>query len=230
MHAQTKENDFVSAFRSQLTWLPGINEFNPFVLFNPMRRVMFAYNQWRMDRFVSKVMDERFATRPGSKAINGSSKCNRPVIDLALDAYLEEEGKKSATIDATFKRFAMDQIKIFMFAGHDTTSSTICYIAYVLSKHPDAMEKVLQEYNQVFGNDVEQTAQRIKEDPYLLNKLPYSVAIIKEILRLYPPGSSARKGQPGFFLNYNGKQYPTEGRWLHLQSHRSHYSIPTTLH
>ena len=226
MHAQTKENDFVSAFRSQLTWLLGSNELNPFVLFNPMRRVVFAYNQWRMDRFVSKVMDERFATRPGSKAINGSSKRNRPVIDLALDAYLEEEGNKSATIDATFKRFAMDQIKIFMFAGHDTTSSTICYIAYVLSKYPDAMEKVLQEYNQVFGNDVEQTAQRIKEDPYLLNKLPYSVAIIKEILRLYPPGSSARMGQPGFFLNYNGKQYPTEGRWLHLQSHRSHYSIP----
>ena len=143
--------------------------------------------------------------------MNGSSKRSRPVIDLALDTYLEEEGNKSTTVDATFKRFAMDQIKIFMFAGHDTTSSTICYIAYVLSKHPSAMAKALREYDEVFGKDAEQTAQRIRDDPYLLNKLPYSVAIIKEILRLYPPASSVRKGQPDCFLNHDGKQYPTDG-------------------
>lgn len=126
MHAQTKENDFVSAFRSQLTWLPGINEFNPFVLFNPIRRVMFAYNQWRMDRFVSKVMDERFATRPGSKAINGSSKCNRPVIDLALDAYLEEEGKRVPP--STLRSSALLWIK----------SRSSCLLAMILPARPSA--------------------------------------------------------------------------------------------
>lgn len=213
MNAQTTENDFVSAFRSQLTWLLGNNARKPFAIFNPMRPIVFAYNKWRMDRFLSKVMDERFASRPGEATRNGTNKRNRPVIDLALDAYLDEEDNKSTVIDATFKKFAMDQIKIFMFAGHDTTSSTICYIAYTLSKHPDAMRKVRAEYDEVFGKDVQQTAQTIRDDPYLLNRLPYSVAIIKEVLRLYPPASSVRMGQPGFFLYHDGKQYPTEGTY-----------------
>lgn len=210
MHAQTSENDFVSAFRNQLTWLLNSQELNPFVLYNPIRPIVFRYNKWRMERYLSKVMDERFASRPVAQDTN--IKRNRPVIDLALDAYLSEQNNKSTTIDATFKRFAMDQIKVFMFAGHDTTSSTICYVAHMLSKHPDCLRLVREEYDEVFGPEISETAQRIKDDPYLLNKLPYTVAVIKEVLRLFPAASSVRMGVPGFFLQHEGKQYPTEGR------------------
>ncbi len=215
MHAQASENDFVSAFRNQLAWLPKDNEVNPFVLWNPMRPIVFQYNKWRMERFIGKALDERFSSRPDKEVTNDSkTKCSRPIIDLALDAYHKEEGAKHTTtgIDATFKSFAMDQIKTFMFAGHDTTSSTISYIAYALSDHPEALRKVRQEYDEVFGTNVEQTPHLIKENPYLLNKLPYTVAIIKEILRLYPPASTVRKGLPGFSLHHDGKQYPTEGK------------------
>lgn len=214
MHAQTDENDFVSAFRNQLTWLLRSNEVNPFVLFNPMRPIIFQYNKWRMDSFIGKALDERFRSRPDKEAADGrATKRSRPVIDLALDAYHEEEGAKhTATgIDATFKKFAINQIKTFMFGGHDTTSSTICYVAYALSEHPEALRKVRQEYDEVFGRNLEQTPRLIKRDPYLLNKLPYTVAVIKEVLRLYPPVSTVRKGLPGFFLHHDGKQYPTEG-------------------
>ena len=69
----------------------------------------------------------------------------------------------------------------------------------------------MKEYDDVFGPDINQTAARIKKDSYLINKLPYTVAIIKETLRLWPPASSVRKGVPGFWLHYEGKQYPTEG-------------------
>lgn len=138
-----------------------------------------------MDRFVGEVLNERFSSRPDKEAANSRvAKRNRTVIDLALDTYHEEEGAKYTTtgIDTTFKRFAMNQIKTFMFAAHDTTSSTICYIAYALSEHVEALRKVRQEYDEVFGTDLEQTPHLIKKDLYLLNKLPYTVAIIKEIL------------------------------------------------
>ena len=209
MNTQTTENDFLIAFRNQLTWLLKDNEFNPLVLLNPMRRIVFAYNKWRMDKYISKVLDERFTNR--SRAASDINGRRRPVIDLALDAYLKDNSNKSTAIDATFKTFAIDQIKTFMFAGHDTTSSTISYIAYALSKHPNAMSKTRAEYDEVFGSDLMETAQKIRDDPYLLNKLPYTTGVIKEILRLYPPASSVRKGGPGIFLHYDGKQYPTEG-------------------
>lgn len=214
MHAQISDNDFVAAFRNQLTWLLATNELNPFVLFNPMRPIVFQYNKWRMDRFIGKALEERFSSQPDMKAAESpETKRNRPVVDLAFDAYHDEKGTQSRStgIDATFKRSAMDQIKTFMFAGHDTTSSTICYVAYTLSEHPEALRKVRGEYDDVFGPDVEQTPYLMKKDPYLLNKLPYTVAVIKEILRLYPPASSVRKGLPGFFIHHDGKQYPTEG-------------------
>lgn len=207
MHAQTSENELLAAFRNQLHWLLRDGELNPFRVFNPVRPCIFQYNQWRMGRFISKVMDERFASRPGGDT---EKKKSRPVIDLALDAYLKDTNSK--TMDATFKRIAIDQMRTFLFAGHDTTSSTICYIAYMLHKHPEALQKVRQEYDEVFGADISQTAEAIKKNPYLLNKLPYSVAIIKEILRLFPAASSVRNGVPGFFLQFEGKQYPTEGK------------------
>ena len=105
----------------------------------------------------------------------------------------------------------MGHIKVFMFAGHDTTSSTICFAAYELAEHPEAMQKVRHEYDEVFGTDVSETAQKIKDDPYIINRLPYTAAVIKEVLRLWPPASSVRMGEPGFFLNYEGKKYPTKG-------------------
>ena len=58
---------------------------------------------------------------------------------------------------------------------------------------------------------MEQTPNLIKKDPYLIIKVPYTVAINQEILRLYPPASSVRKGQPGRFLPQDGKQRLTEG-------------------
>ena len=169
-----------------------------------------------MNKFLGKVMDDRFAAGFGNKAtVNGKDgkKQPRPIVDLALEAYTKEFGTSAATagkIDPAFRAAMMDHIKVFMLAGHDTTSSTICYAAHALSKHPESLAKVLKEYDDVFGSDVTQTATRIKEDPYLINKLPYTVAIIKETLRLWPPASSVRKGEPGFFIHYDGKQYPTE--------------------
>ena len=120
-------------------------------------------------------MDEHFAAgKSNQAAMNGqdNKKHSRPIIDLALDAYAKEFGTSAAKgrkIDSGFRAAATDHIKVFMLAGHDTTSSTICYAAHALSKHPEALAKALKEYDNVFGSDVRQTAARIKEDPSLIN-------------------------------------------------------------
>ena len=188
-----------------------VDDINPFKIFNPIRPFVLRYYERKMNNYVGRVLEDRFAARKrGQKT--ASTRGRRPVIDIALDTYQEaEETNGPQAMNATFKAFAIDQIKTFILAGHDTTSSTICYIYHLLSKHPEALRTVRAEYDEVFGTDTKQAAQLIRENPHLLNKLPYSLAIIKEVLRLFPAASSVRKGERGFFVNHEGEQYPTEG-------------------
>ena len=64
----------------------------------------------------------------------------------------------------------------------------------------------------MFGTDISSTAGTVKQYPELINRLPYTLAIIKETLRLFPAASALREGQPGVYLqDKNGTKYPTEG-------------------
>ena len=45
---------------------------------------------------------------------------------------------------------AIDHIEVFMLVRHDTTFSTICYAAYALFKHLEALLKVLREYDNIW--------------------------------------------------------------------------------
>lgn len=74
---------------------------------------MLKYNTWKMDRYISQQLDERFATSKG----RGKTK---HVVDLALEAYLKEvKGTTGSTenvkgLDAEFKRAAISNMKVFV--------------------------------------------------------------------------------------------------------------------
>jgi cytochrome P450 len=234
MNAQTSTNDLLAGFRSQVVWLPQGDEVNPFKKYKPLRPFIYWYNTRRMNRWLSRELEARFASR---KEVGQAEKLKRskPVIDLALDTYLSESNldiEKSTTLDATFKEFALRQIKLFMFAGHDTTSSTLCYMYYLLHKHPSCRAKLVAELDSVFGADTSKTAELIKNNPHLVNKLPYTTAVMKETLRLFPPASTLRQGSPTFTLSIPGdpKPYPTDGKivWvIHQAMHRSSSLFPS---
>jgi len=179
-----------------------------------------------MDRYISRELDTRFAAH--QEIVNTSEakrSKSKTIVDLALDTYLEEQtGPVTVNqMDATFKKFAISQMKVFILAGHDTTSSTLCYIYYLLSTSPSALRRVRAEHNSVFGNSLDQTSSILTSNPHVLNQLPYTLAVIKEALRLFPAGSSTRDGDASFALKDDGQQYPTEGCivWsLHQAIHR----------
>ncbi|KAL8647513.1 MAG: hypothetical protein Q9210_005515 [Variospora velana] len=211
LRAQTSDNELVRAFRDQLKWIPRPNEINLFRKYNPWKFIQQRINAGIMNRYLDKVLEERFAARRQDEKSNQSSKRAKPIIDLALDTYLRETQQSgTATLPASFKRAAIDQFKTFLFAGHDTTSSTACYLVHLLNQHPEALEKVCQEHDEVFGSDTAKAAQAISDDPFLLNRLPYSTAVLKEVLRLRPPASGVRAGQRDVVIEFDGKRYPTE--------------------
>jgi cytochrome P450 len=112
--------------------------------------------------------------------------------------------------DAALIRSTVSQIKSFLFAGQDTTAILIQWLCFELSKaswspdHARILKKLEKEHDDVFGqhggpfNALEilgrtgELAQK-ETEAILGNRLPYTTAFLKEILRLHPPASTARR-------------------------------------
>ncbi|XP_074263216.1 geraniol 8-hydroxylase-like [Silene latifolia] len=67
-------------------------------------------------------------------------------------------------------------------AGTDTTSSTLEWAMTELLRNPEKMAKAQEELDQIIGKNT----TTIQESD--ISKLPYTRAVVKETLRLHPPG------------------------------------------
>lgn len=204
---QSSFNDMTAALREQIKWCTSGLEPNPLTRINPLRPFVQWYNTRRMDRYIYKELETRYSVRQGGS-------WGKSIVDLALKAYVNENlmGKISKGMDSTFKELAVNQVKLFIFAGHDTTASTMCYLYLLLSRNPAALVQVRAEHDVVFGPHLAEADSLITSKPHLLNRLPYTLAVIKETLRLFPAATVPRVGQRDFLLtNSEGRQYSTEG-------------------
>jgi len=73
-----------------------------------------------------------------------------------------------------------DQVMTLMFAGHDTSTSTLTFMMHELARHPDVLAKLCEEQDQVLGDDAPDIDRLEREMPYL-------EMVLDEVLRLYPP-------------------------------------------
>ena len=67
-----------------------------------------------------------------------------------------------------------------IFAGHHTSSGTAAWVLIELLKHPELMQAVNQELDDLLGSDGEVSFQSLREMPILER-------VLKEVLRLHPP-------------------------------------------
>ncbi|KAK8123977.1 cytochrome P450 [Apiospora kogelbergensis] len=97
-----------------------------------------------------------------------------------------------------------DQLKSFLLAGHDTTSTTLSWVFYELMRTPRALKAVRDEVRKALGPDPDVNVIRsrllIGLGADLLNKMPYMNAVIKETLRMHPPAATARTSPFGSSL------------------------------
>jgi cytochrome P450 len=66
-----------------------------------------------------------------------------------------------------------------LVAGHETSSNGLSWLLYLLSSHPDCLERVRQEFDSVLGE-----APLSHTD---VPKFEFTTQVIQEALRLYPP-------------------------------------------
>uniref|UniRef100_A0AAY4BCA7 Cytochrome P450 3A n=1 Tax=Denticeps clupeoides TaxID=299321 RepID=A0AAY4BCA7_9TELE len=73
----------------------------------------------------------------------------------------------------------LSQSMIFIFAGYETTSSTLSFLFYNLATNPDVMKKLQEEIDEVFPNKAP-----VQYDA--LMKMEYLDSVLNESLRLFP--------------------------------------------
>lgn len=77
-------------------------------------------------------------------------------------------------------REVRDACLAVFFAGHETTACLLSWTWYVLAGRDDIQEKVLDELRRELPHGPAPAAA-------LVNRLPYTEAVLNEVLRLYPP-------------------------------------------
>jgi cytochrome P450 len=91
---------------------------------------------------------------------------------------------------------------------------------YYLCSHPDCNAKLKAEHDVVFGTDTdpEAIARKIKSNPSILAKLEYTLAVLKESLRLRPIGDGVRYASPGYCIHTaTGADFDVTGTILNIQ-------------
>ncbi|KAF7378869.1 hypothetical protein HZH66_015103 [Vespula vulgaris] len=93
--------------------------------------------------FVDKVIAERKQEwiNQQNDDSNKSIKKHRALLDLLL-----EISKNGTILTDTNIR---DEVNTFMFAGHDTTATSISWILYALGRRPEYQEQILDEYDEI---------------------------------------------------------------------------------
>lgn len=173
-----------------------------------------------MDKYIHQILETRFQEIKSSHAVDADGKVGKPkstksVTTLALEAYMAENPKaetpQNGKLDERFAHYAASQIRLFLFAGTDTTASMMVYAYRMLAKHPKWLKKLRNEHDEIFGKDPNDAARVLKENPSLLNNCKLTVAFIKETLRIYAPAGTVRSGTPGVTVtDLQGNEHPMD--------------------
>lgn len=220
--AQRGHNTLADSMLNQIQWHQANAEMNPLEHLNFVRWAVHWWNGRKMNKYIGNELDKRY----DEYKADPDSKRTKAVIDLVLQAYLSENSTTALErLDPAFRAFAISQIRLFLFVGHDSTSSTICYIVHLLSTHPGALDRLRAEHNKLLGPELSAVPAMLKKQPQLTNDLPYTTAVIKETLRLFSPGDCSREGKPNVDLADDyGNRCPTENAaifMIHTEMHRA---------
>ncbi|KAH7072855.1 cytochrome P450 [Paraphoma chrysanthemicola] len=200
-------DDIVKNFRMLGSTYTGASGLSMFAWANiPLHVKKYIYSN-RLDAAVKKCIQEKFDALQAGE----SNSKDRSVLALAL--------KDTEVLTPMILQSISDQVKTFLFAGHDTTSILLQRVIYALSIHPECLAKVRAEHDSIFG-DLDPKDVFTAHPDETIKALAYTSACIKEALRLWPPAATARMSHNGLKIRTSdGEQVCLDGTVLYLCQH-----------
>lgn len=95
------------------------------------------------------------------------------LLSMLMEARDEETGEGMTRLQLR------DEVASFFGAGHETTSHALTWTLYLLSQHPNAMQTLQKEVDEVLNGRSPTFAD--------LPKLSYTKMVFEEAMRLFPP-------------------------------------------
>ncbi|KAL3484138.1 cytochrome P450 [Aspergillus germanicus] len=168
----------------------------------------------RLDGMICQQVKEQYTQFKSRSNIGKDAKKSRSVLALSFEGVDD--------LDEDLLSSTCDQLKTFLFAGHDTTSSLLQWAFYELSRTPNAVRAVRDELDEVLGPDCSPAAIRKQllsaRGESLLSRMTYTAGVIKEALRLHPPAGTGRFVPHGTGFNVtlpDGEALCLDGMILH---------------
>jgi retinoid hydroxylase len=160
---------------------------------------------WRRMNASKAVLDDIVFSEIRERRRSGDSG-RRDILSLLIGARDEDGGELA---DDEIR----DQVMTLMFAGHDTSTSTISFLLYELARHPAELARLQAEQDEVLGGKVPTPQQ-------LFGEMPYLDMVVDETLRLYPPAwVGPRRAVRAF--EFGGYEVP-RGAYVNYSSWASH--------
>eukprot|EP00043_Microstomoeca_roanoka_P004935 m.52670 g.52670 ORF g.52670 m.52670 type:complete len:548 (+) comp12727_c0_seq1:16-1659(+) len=173
-------------------YLPLVEEAN-LRIWAPWRKYMFWTAEQRaykktvagLNSYLCDLIRRRWGQRLTDLA-RGAKKANPDILDRIFDDI-----DPSTWSEATVLQLR-DEIKTFIFAGHETSAAMMTWLIYELTQNPDIEAKLLQNASNVLGTGRGAGATRQEQFTNFalpprteLNNLTYVLNALKETLRLH---------------------------------------------
>lgn len=119
----------------------------------------------KLDQIVFRLIDER----------RQSTERHDDLLQMLLDAQDEEDSRARMTNEQV-----RDEAVTLLLTGQLTTANALTWTWYLLAKHPEVEARVHEELDHTISGRLPRFTD--------LQALPYTEKVIRESLRLYPPG------------------------------------------
>eukprot|EP00775_Hariotina_reticulata_P011712 gene11712-11857_t len=149
---------------------------------------MDLINQWRVDH-------QAGITQPAATASCSGEVARSSLLPSLSDGQPEETGVTSASLTHNRKKKkevpwtdmqVVAQSNEFILAGFETTANTLAFCVYNIAAHPLVQRRLLQEIDALGRH------RKITHPDLAL--FPYTEAVVRETLRLFPPATILNRG------------------------------------